>query len=756
MSRAAEGLAVRRGLLKLLLLMLFCFCATRVRAQSALEIRVTSQKGKALPKAALTLKRGATEWSGVTDSAGAYRFLGLAAGEYELRVAAEGYFPAEAEFVIKPREPLSVAVELAARLTASQSIEVRSADIRFGETSTSRFLTHSELISLPALAARDIPTLSLYTFPGATLSHDNFVHVRGNEVSLQEFINGVSFLENPQQQFSVGLTPESFETINMISGSFSAEYGNRFGGVLDMTTRSGFDLKGHGSVSVGAGSFLGNDAFAEYGAAAGRFGYYVSASGFTSDWYLNPPEPSQHHDFGFGLRGTGQFDYRAARDALSLFLTGGGTNFQLPNLAADQQAGRNSLRRLRSETAILNWQHTFSPESLVSTSVYDRSIEDRLVPTSDLVTPFGDGHRSSLSLGVKADFLHGWKNHIFKGGVDLTRYRLHERFAFDPREVPVPPQDPPPFAFQGRISGGQASLYLQDHFSWTANLATDIGLRYDDFDLANTYAQLSPRFRLAYHIPRSRTTVHFAYDRFFSPHPLEYALLANFFGLAAPDPGDRVGAVKPYRQHYFELGFSEELNPKFSVELNGFYHRGTTPFEYREISITRLFLPINSARSVSYGSEVALVLRQLERIGISGRLQYGYQRTFFYGPLSGGFAVGEDIVPGQRFLPAFDEPHSGTAAVYYSHPWRDFSTGWLVRYGSGTAAQDGAVRLPSHVTADFTAGLELLRREPVAMRLEFNLANVSNNRYRIAKESEETPIQFASPRIVSGQIRVTF
>ena len=121
-----------------------------------------------------------------------------------------------------------------------------------GETSTSRLLTHFELVALPDPVKRDIPTLSLYTFPGATLSHDNFVHVRGNEVSLQEFINGVSFLENPQQQFSAGLAPESFETINLnlVSGSFAAEYGNRFGGIVDMTTRSGFDVKNQGSIAA--------------------------------------------------------------------------------------------------------------------------------------------------------------------------------------------------------------------------------------------------------------------------------------------------------------------------------------------------------------------------------------------------------------------------------------------------------------------------------------------------------------------------
>jgi hypothetical protein len=732
------------------------FWAVAANAQSALEVRVADGQGQAIPNAAVTLKHGGIATHGVTDSEGRFRFLGLVAGEYEVVAEANGFYKAEAEIVVKPRQPVTVQIELAPLVKVFETVEVRAADISPGETSTSRFFTHSELAELPSTTKRDLPTLSLYAFPGATLSHDNFVHVRGNEVSLQEFINGVSFLENPQQQFSVGLTPESFETINMVSGSFQAEYGSRFGGILDMTSRSGQDLKGHGSVALGFGNFASHDGFAEYGGAKGKFGYYFSASGFTSDWSLNPPGPKQLHDFGLGLRSSGQLDWRNDRDAVSLFLMGGGTNFELPNLAEDQEEGRNALRRLRSQTGIFNWQHTFTPQAILSTSIYERTVDDRLVPTTDPLTPFDDGSRKSLTIGSKSDLVYASKNHIWKAGVDLTRIQLRERFVFDARETPPPPEDPEAFSFLDRSRGGQASLYVQDHISLPRNLRVDIGVRWDYFDLINTFAQLSPRFGIAYHIPNSRSTLHFAYNRFFSPHPLEYALLANRFGTAAPNPNDRVGTVKPYRQHYFEAGLTQEPTPHLAIEVNGFYHRGTTPFEYREISITHLFLPINSARAISYGAETAVELKQLQRLGITARLQYAYQRTFFFGPISGGFALGERIQPGEKFLPAFDEPHSGTASVFYRSKWRDFSAGWLVRYGSGTAAENGRIRLRSHATADLTASLNLWRQENSGVRLEFNLANISDDRYKIAKESEETPIQYASPRIASGHLRFTF
>lgn len=730
--------------------------ASSAWAQSLFEGRVTDPAGKPIPGAGLVLKRGGVELRRSADADGRFSYLALPAGEYELVISAAGYYSAEQELAVRPRQPLVVQVELARKVSAAETVEVRSADISLGETSSARLLTHTELAALPEPLKRDLPTLALYTFPGATLSHDNFVHVRGNEVSLQEFINGVSFLENPQEQFSPGLSPDVFEAVSLVSGSFAAEYGNRFGGVFDATTRSGHDLRGHGALTLGGGTFGSSLGSAEYGNTAGKFGYYLFAGGFTSDWYLNPPERTALHDFGFGLRGAGQFDYRGTNDRVSLFLAGGGTNFELPNLEDDQVEGRDASRRLRSQTGILTWEHVFSPRALITSSIYERTLEDRLVPTTDPVTPFGDGLRSSLTAGVKSDFLYSRGRHIFKAGVDLTRLRLSERFAFDAREVPLPPEDPDPFSFRSKVLGGQASLYAQDHISLTPNWTAELGLRWDYFDLAHTYSQVSPRLALSYHIPSSKGTVHFAYNRFFSPPPLEYVQLANFFGAAAPDPNDRVGPMRPYRQHYFEGGLIQELHRKLAFELTGFYHRGTTPFEYREISITRLFLPINSARSSSYGVEAGFTLKNLEKLGLSARLQYAYQRTFFFGPISGGFALGEAVQPGEKFLPAFDEPHSGTLSVTWRRKWREFFAGSNLRYGSGTAAENGKLRLPDHASWDLSGGFNLWREESRRVTLQWNLVNLTDDRYRIAKESEETPIQFASPRVFSAHVKFQF
>jgi hypothetical protein len=148
-------------------------------------------------------------------------------------------------------------------------------------------------------------------------------------------------------------------------------------------------------------------------------------------------------------------------------------------------------------------------------------------------------------------------------------------------------------------------------------------------------------------------------------------------------------------------------------------------------------------------------MRQLETLGISGRFQYAVGRTFFYGPTTGGFTGDEILAPGERITPAFDQTHTGTAQLFYHNRWREFWAGSALRYGSGTVVERGP-RLPEHLTADLASGFNLWTAEPRRLDVEFDVTNVSDSRYQIAKESEEIPIQYAPSRTVGGSLKFRF
>lgn len=786
---------VRAGLVFLALEFSFASAALGMEKASA-EGGVISQANNApVAGAQVTLRSHLLPGGGVTvetGDSGEFRFPVLEPGEYRLEVKAEGYFSVEQVIALRPRQPLVLTVVLVPRRAAGERAEVRASAVEVAASSagSSQFLTRQGLENLPSFLTRDLPALVEHVAPGAVLGHDNFLHVRGNELSLHQFINGVAFLENPHAHFSPGFTPRIFETVNVVTGGFPAEFGNRFGGILDITTRSGRSLEGHGLAVAGAGTGLHHDASFEFGGEAGRLGYYFYAGGVESGRFLNPPTPREIHDRGYSGQTVAQLDYEGGRNLWKLLLIGSGSNFELPNAPEEAAAGRDAARRLRSETAILSWQRIFSPRSLLASSIYQRSSSDRLVPTSDPLTPFGEASRTSLTTGAKMDFTQTRDRHTLKAGLDLTLLNLRESFTFDPRIEH--PEDPPheeqvrlfpgraaglklpalkqfdsaaagveSFAFRGRDRGGLLGLYVQDSFSPAPRLTLHLGARWDQINLVNSDAHLSPRAGLAYQFPALRSVVHFTYNRFFTPPPVEYLVLANSVGPTIQAPERFSSRVRPYTQDYFEVGWKQELRPQVSVEFNAYHHRGRHAFELSEIANTRVFLPTNFNRARARGAEVVVSFDDSGRTGLSARLQYAAARAHFLGPISGGFAA-EDLTPGQRVLPAFDQTHTASAHFSYRSRWRGFRTGWVLRYGSGTPVEkefelDGEasrrfVRLPQHFSADFSAALTLWHREPQRLDFELNVTNLSNNIYRIAKESETTPIQYAPRRGVAGRL----
>ena len=376
-------------------------------AQTIVRGSIHDRGGAPVPNATVEILRadGPAVSRQAAASDGRFVFNALPAGEYHLRASASDFYPATYEFLLRQREVTEMEVLLDKQQRVSEQVKVQEKYLTVDpeKTGSSYTFTHADLERLPDPLTDSTNDLVNNLMPGASDSHDNFLAVRGTEFSLHEFVNGVSFLDNTQPQFSPGISPQIFETVDLMTGGFAAEYGNRFGGVLDITTRSGETMQGHGSVNFRGATLDNYDLNADYGGKWRGLGYYFFADGFTSGRYLDPPEPNELYDFGKATRATVQFDWRSgARDTFKLLLMGSGANFEQPNITEDQEAGRDAQRHLRQQTAILSWLHAFSPESLIDTSIYERTSSDRVLPTSDPDTPLSIASRAHSRWESKA------------------------------------------------------------------------------------------------------------------------------------------------------------------------------------------------------------------------------------------------------------------------------------------------------------------------------------------------------------------
>jgi outer membrane cobalamin receptor len=755
--RSRHSLRTRYGPCALLLFLILCplYCA----AQQRISGTVTDGLRRAPVEAATVRLEGGlftVPSETKTDADGRFSFVGLAPRRYTLRVSAADFYAQSVTITLAPREARQLDFALAPLAGIQEQVTVRARAQSFDEaaSASTRTIDAEQIETLPAARRAQLTDAVTPFVSSAVAGHDNLVHLRGNELSLNTFVNGVSFFDNPHQLFTPGLPAEVVQSMNVITGGFPAEFGNRFGGVLDIVTRTGFDADGHGTLTLGAGTRLRDNLSASYGGHTRRLGYYFYGQAFETQRFLNTPEPAALHDSGKGARSFLQLDYRAtSRDTLRLVATADGTDFQMPNTTEDEERGRDFFQRNREQTVILSWDRAFNSSSLLSTSLYERLAVARLLPTSDPFSIQAAGTRDDLTLGLKTDYsLFLGQRHAIKAGVDLTLLRLREDFSFDPRGQEF---EVAPFRFRGRETGGQASAYFQDRLRVSKNFSADLGLRYDQYSLVESAHAFSPRVNLAYSLDGGRTVLHLSYNRFFSPPPIENLLLSARLGFDNQPP-------RASFSNHFEAGAGRALNDKLSLRLTAYWRSDRNSFENTELANVRLFLPTTFARGKAYGLEFSAQLAEIERLGLSGYLGYTAQRAFQTAPASGGFTI-EDSPAGTRAPAAFDQIHTAVGGL----AWRERRTGFFAsgafEYGSGTPAtlrdEDGEerlVRLPQHFLANLYLGVELFRRERRGLGLQLNVENLTNRVFRIAKESEFTPVQYSPPRLLSGSLRVRF
>jgi len=188
-------------------------------------VAVHDKPGLPVANASISLQHqdGAKVQQTTTDANGKFRLTALEAGAYSLQVQAANYYPLHYEFVLRPRQPLSLNLDLQKKETLQESVEVRAGYLTIDpeKTGSSYTFTHQDLEKLPDPIVESTSDLVNNLMPGASDSHDNFLRRSRTEFSLHEFINGVSFLDNTQPQFSPGVSPQIFEAVDLMTGGFT-------------------------------------------------------------------------------------------------------------------------------------------------------------------------------------------------------------------------------------------------------------------------------------------------------------------------------------------------------------------------------------------------------------------------------------------------------------------------------------------------------------------------------------------------------
>ncbi len=784
------------------------FLTTRVEpvsAQSEATLRgevVAAATGSPLTGVGVTLSSSnGVERRTQTDAQGRFVFTNVRPGVKVVSATADGFAARDVRFVVEARDVHALRLSLdVARIDARIEV-VADTTVPSTHSPSSTMLDAERLERMPLAQRTSLPDAIVTAAPGMIRGHDDFVHIRGHEVALNPSVGGVQFWENAHAVFSPGIGVDYIDSINVMTGGFPAEYGNRFGGVLDVVTKSGSTMQNRGSVIVGMGTAGRHNAGADFGGQRGRAGYYVNLAGFASDRFLSPPSPRSIHNTGYGMRSFGRFDFRTStRSQLNVLLTGDGINFELPMDERDEQLRPDfrNLQRTRSQSAIVSWSRTPSSETTMQTAFYQRWSNVRQFP--DTIDRYGaqtDADRTLSTFGVKGDVTRVAGRHAVKGGVDIVLLRPDEEFSYlsqpwiDFTHLPEVNEPhvhfrgpnagagvPRPVIFADKETGGQISVYAQDKLQFASGLTIDAGLRFDRYTLAVSESHVSPRVNTAFQLS-SGTVLFASYNHFVVPPPIEN-VLAGSAGLTSlvSEIGRPLPPVRAITEDQFEAGVTHPVRRVGTVGVTGYYRVSDNPAHTSLFPDSRFYTYANFDRGKAYGVEMRADVPRLP-FGLSGYVNYAVGRVWFYNPITAGFTIeAAHLSEANRFLAPMDQTHTATAGVSYQHDRSGLWSSVTVEYGSGTPGAHGAgdhehddgaahehgsgaglcaIRCDPHFTQGAAFGWNSSSRSGGArLSLQVTVENVSNRVYLLSRESTMVQGQYSIPRLISGSLRVRF
>ena len=593
------------------------------------------QTGESLPGVNVVLE--GTTFGGVTDANGRYYILLIAPGTYSITASIIGYQTVKVSNV-KVNVDLTSTVNFVLSqqtLQLSESVEiVAERPLIQKDGVTTMQVTESETVeNMVADDFKDALILNsgITTTPirdGSTGEGEYFIRgSRSNDAGF--LVDGLYARDGITGGVGTEVNTSAIEELQVISGTFNAEYGNAMSGVVNIVTQEGgaktsFELRGYTDALFGKPSsdytFDQRDALIEkkgkletpnWGTYQGQFSlsgalpgsnnkmkYFASGEYYETDGHIGVMQNE------FARRGLAKLTFQPAR-TVKLALTGNFNNEDLQiyeHLFARLNPAGND--RLHTETTqgILAWTHTLSNKAFYELRVqrFSRFFFDRvktdpslysilfLNATEDFALEGSDDIRfvrqEERVWQGKFDFTYQVNaNHNLKAGLDYNRHRVWRHYAIIISEPTIT------FADRLKFYPVNAAAYAQDKMEFK-DLVVSVGVRLDYWD-PDTWEvkdpfnprtggivegkkrwRVSPRLGLAHPIS-DKANLHFSYGHFFQTP--EFDKVSQNRGISTRGSLlDRLvgnGNLKPQKTTSFEVGWDQQLTDFLALTVTGFY-----------------------------------------------------------------------------------------------------------------------------------------------------------------------------------------
>jgi hypothetical protein len=748
-----------------------------------------------------------------TTADGTFAFNNVPYNPYELHVDVQGFQAAHASVDIHSAVPIEQSFTLKVA-GVSESIDV-SAEPPAAQLETDSSQSHvdidkSYIAKAPAAVASRAMEQIVTSTPGFAKDENGRFHFQGAHSQSEYVVDGQTISDQTGVTFSNSIDPGIAQGIEIIYGNIPAEFGEKVGAVINLTTKSGL---GAGAPKTEA--YAGTSKFATFetgvsvSGGSQTFGYFGSINGSKSDRFLDPVNFDNLHNRGDTARGFLRLD-RQTPDSKSAFrftLLLGETHRDVPNTFTQEEAGQNERVQSADQNVNLGWQSILSQTAVLEIAGFGRFSKFKLTGTPRDTPVVVASDRTLNNYGLAPSFT--WTNSFndVKAGLNLKRYPIREHFSFgitDPglNDPSIPDSYNPNltpydltrgghlFVFDDRRTGSYNAAYIQDNVKFS-NLTANIGLRYDRNSLPISESAVEPRLGIAYYIPRSKTVLRASYNRVLYTPEYENILFGSSAEAAQLAPpavreSQQLGGgdllVHSERQNAMTVGVQQALGGRIRLDADYWRRRSRFAGDQSQFENTGIVFPLAFTRGNLDGWDVRMDLAKTA--GFRGFLSLGHTHAEYVPPLAGGLFLDTgaiDTLTGGPFLIDHDQKLQAQGALSYDFGASGVWVATNVRYDSGlvTGADVASLladpdnsfaapyiaehagtdldpnRVKPRTIVDFSLGADL-HQYRVPLGVQADLLNATNKKgvYNILSTFGGTHV--IPPRMLALRVRYTF
>jgi hypothetical protein len=747
-----------------------------------------------------------------TTTDGAFSFTNVPFNPYELHVDVQGFAPAHQAVDIHSAVPIILAVKLTVP-TVSESISVTAeppaAQLETDSSESHIDIDKSYIAKAPAAVASRAMEQIITSTPGFAKDENGRFHFQGAHSQSEYVIDGQTIADQTGVTFSNSIDPGIAQGIEVIYGNVPAEFGEKIGAVINLTTKSGLGSgKTNGDVYVGGSRYSTFESGVSAGGGTQTFGFFTSINASKSDRFTDPVNPSNLHNTGNTERAFLRLDGTTPDSHNSIRFTAllGATHRDVTNTYTQEAAGQNERARTQDQNFNLGWQSILSQSSLFELVAFGRFAKFHLTPSANDTPVIVTSDRTLNNYGLSPSYTMTSPRQELKVGGTVKRYPIRELFSFgitdpgqnDPDSEDFNPNLAPydltrggtPFVFNGKRTGSYYAGYLQDNVKFN-NLTANLGIRYDHNTLPITESAWEPRVGLAYYIPTSKTVFRASYNKVLYTPEYENILFSSSAAAVSLVPPDVLASgqlgggellVRSERQNAFDFGFQQGIGTRVRFDADYWRRRGDFAGDQDQFLNTGIVFPLAFAHSHLDGWNGRLDLS--ETAGFRGFVSVGHTHAEYVSPLVGGLFLDPgalDSLTGGPFLIDHDQKLQAQAALIYNIGQSGFWLGSNVRYDSGLvtdaspdellADPDNAFaapyvvvhsgtdldpnRIKARTIVDFSIGADL-QKLGTPLSIQADLLNATNQKgvYNILSVFGGTHV--IPPRMLAVRVRYTY